>query len=104
MNIEWSPFALAQFNNILDEIEKAQSLDVALKWLDKIDSAVDALADFPLIGAPLQPVTHKGFDDFFKGLRQIVVPPYRIVYELKEDVCEVLFCQRTEQMLTPQAQ
>ena len=101
MNVEWSPFASAQLDDILNTIKEAQSLEVALKWHDKINNAVATIEDFPLIGTPLPLVTHKGFGDFFKGLRQIVIPPYRIVYEPKNDRCEVLFCQRTEQMLEP---
>lgn len=101
MIVEWSPFALAQLDAILDVIENAQSLDVALKWQNKIDNAVAAIEDFLYIGPPLPPATHKGFDEFFKGLRQIVVNPYRIVYEVKDNRCEVLFCQRCGQMLSP---
>ena len=101
MKVEWSPFASAQLYNILDVIKDAQSLDVVLKWHDKINGAVAVLEDFPLIGTPLPPSTHEGFEDFFKGLRQIVLPPYRIVYEPKDDCCVVLFCQRTAQMLAP---
>ena len=101
MNVEWSPFASAQLDDILNTIRESQSLEVALMWHGRIDNAVAALEDFPLIGTPLPPVTHKGFDDFFKGLRQIVVMPYRIVYEPSENGCVILFCQRTEQMLSP---
>lgn len=104
MKVIWTDTAKWQLRQILCTIRDALSPEDASRWYWKIKNAALQLADFPLIGAPLPPVTHKGFDDFFKGLRQIVVPPYRIVYELKEDVCEVLFCQRTEQMLTPQAQ
>ena len=101
MNIEWSPFASTQLNDILNTIKEAQSLEVTLKWHAAIDNAIAALEDFPLIGTPLPSVTHKGFSGFFKGLRQIVIPPYRIVYEPENDRCEILFCQRTEQLLAP---
>ena len=104
MIVEWTPFALAQLNDILETIKENQSLDVALKWQGKIDDSVAKLEDFPFIGPSLPPFTYQDFGDFFKGLRQLIVKPYRIVYEVKDDRCEILFCQRASQMLTPHEQ
>ena len=101
MRVIWANPAKRQLRQILSTIRDARGSETSSRWFWKIRDAVVTIADFPLIGTPLPENTHNGFNGYFANLRQIVIPPYRIVYEPRKDVCEVLFCQRTSQLLSP---
>ena len=90
MNIVWSPTALRQLDEIYDIISFERDVAAATKWFLKINDAVDTLADFPLSG---QHIPERAFEEHFtdfKGLRQLVVRPYRVVYEATDADCNIL--------------
>ena len=100
MNIVWSPNALDQLDEIYDIIASERDIETATKWFFKISDAVAKLADFPLFG-PIVP--ESAFADHFTdlaGLRQLVVRPYRIVYEATDTACNILGVMRTSRIVS----
>ena len=90
MNVVWSPTALGQLDEIYNTIASERDIATATKWFLKINDAVDNLADFPLCGPR---VPESAFEEHFKdfvGLRQLIVRPYRIIYEVADESCNIL--------------
>ena len=90
MNVVWSPTALGQLDEIYNTIVSERDIATATKWFLKINDAVDNLADFPLCGPR---VPESAFEEHFKdfvGLRQLIVRPYRIIYEVADESCNIL--------------
>ena len=99
MNIVWSPTALEQLDEIYDIISSERDVATATKWFLKISDSVDTLADFPLSG---QLVPERAFEEQFsdfKGLRQLVVRPYRVVYEATDSGCNILGVMRCSRLI-----
>jgi len=95
MSVIWSPTALEQLDEIYNTITTERDIATATKWFFKINDAVDNLADFPLSGPR---VPECAFEDHFTdlvGLRQLIVKPYRVIYEAKDDMCHILGVMRT---------
>ena len=90
MNIVWSPTALEQLDEIYDTIASERDVATASKWFFKIQDAVNNLAEYPLCGPRIPECV---FEDHFTdliGLRQLIVKPYRVVYETTDNVCNIL--------------
>ena len=71
----------------------------ATKWFFKINDAVANLANFPLSGSS---VPECAFEEHFTdlvGLRQLVIKPYRVVYEIADDACNILAVMRTSRLI-----
>ena len=99
MNIVWSPTALEQLDEIYDIISSERDVATATKWFLKINDAVDTLEDFPLSGQLVpERAFEKHFTDF-KGLRQLVVRPYRVVYEATDTACNILGVLRCSRLI-----
>ena len=99
MNVVWSPTALGQLEEIFDAIASERDVATATRWFLKINAAVDNLVDFPLCGPR---VPERAFEEHFTdfvGLRQLVVKPYRVVYEATADVCNILGVLRTSRLI-----
>ena len=99
MNVVWSPTALEQLDEIYDIISSKRDVGTATKWFLKINDAVDTLEDFPLSG---QLVPERAFEEHFtdfKELRQLVVRPYRVVYEATDTACNVLGVLRCSRLI-----
>ena len=99
MNIVWSPTALEQLDEIYDIISFERDVATATKWFLKINDAADTLADFPLSG---QLVPEHAFEEHFtdfKGLRQLVVRPYRVIYEATDTACNILGVLRCSRLI-----
>ena len=99
MNIAWSPTALEQLDEIYDIISSERDVATATKWFLKISDAVDTLEDFPR-SRPLVP--ERAFEEHFsdiKGLRQLVVRPYRVVYEATDSACNILGVLRCSRLI-----
>jgi len=94
MNIVWSSTALDQLDEIYNTIATECDTATATKWFIKINDAVSHLADFPLSGPRIpECVFEEHFTDFV-GLRQLVVKPYRVIYETKGNACNILGVMR----------
>ena len=99
MNIVWSPTALGQLDEIYNTIASERDIATAAKWFLKINDAVGNLADFPLCGPR---VPESAFEEHFKDfaeLRQLVVTPYRVVYEVTDAACNILGVLRTSRLI-----
>ena len=99
MNIVWSPTALEQLDEIYNIISFERDVATASKWFLRINDAVGTLEDFPLSG---QLVPERAFEEHFtdfKGLRQLVVRPYRIVYEANDTACNILGAMRCSRLI-----
>ena len=94
MNVVWSPTALNQLDDIYHTIATERDIATATKWFLKINDAVGNLADFPLSGSCVpESAFEEHFTDFV-GLRQLVVKPYRVVYEATDTACNILGVMR----------
>ena len=94
MNVVWSPTALDQLDEIYHTIATERDIATATKWFLKINDAVGNLADFPLSGPRVpESAFEEHFTDFV-GLRQLVVKPYRVVYEATDTACNILGVMR----------
>ena len=99
MNVVWSPTALGQLDEIYNTIASERDIATATKWFLKINDAVDNLADFPLCGPRVpESAFEEHFTDFV-GLRQLVVKPYRVVYEATADACNILGVMRASRLI-----
>ena len=99
MNVVWSPSALGQLDEIYTTIASERDIATATKWFLKINDAVGNLKDFPLCGPR---VPESAFEDHFTdfvGLRQLVVKPYRVVYESTDTACNILAVMRTSRLI-----
>ena len=95
MNVVWSPTALEQLNEIFDIIASERDIATAAKWFFKIQDAADNLADFPLSGPRIPECAFENHFTDLVGLRQLVVKPYRVVYEATDNACYILAVMRT---------
>ena len=99
MNVVWSPTALEQLDEIYGIISSERDVATATKWFLKINNAVDTLADFPLSG---QLIPERAFEEHFtefKGLRQLVIRHYRVVYEATDTACNILGVLRCSRLI-----
>ena len=99
MNVVWSPTALDQLDEIYHTIATERDIAAATKWFLKINDAVDNLAEFPLCGPRVpESAFEEHFTDFV-GLRQLVVKPYRVVYETTDTACNILGVMRASRLI-----
>lgn len=99
MNVIWSPTALGQLDGIYDTIASERDAATAAKWFFKIKAATENLADFPLSGSCVPECAFETHFTDFVGLRQLVVKPYRIIYEATDSFCNILGVMRTSRLI-----
>ena len=99
MSVVWSPTALDQLDEIYNTIVSERDIATATKWFLKINDAVDDLAEFPLCGPCVPECAFKEHFTDFVGLRQLVVKPYRVVYEATDTVCNILGVMRASRLI-----
>ncbi len=87
---QFSPHAQSLFQKILLTIEDELSYDDALRWHDKIIDAVAQLEHFPLSGPSIPPECFQAVPPDPERLHQLIVKPYRIVYEIVNEECHIL--------------
>ena len=99
MRVVWSPTALGQLDEIYDIIATERDSAAAAKWFFKIKDAADGLTDFPLSGPPIPECAFEDHFTDFVSLRQLVVKPYRIIYEVTDLACNILGVMRTSRLI-----
>ena len=100
MNVVWSPHANNLFLDILAQIEAALSIEDAYRWRERILDDADRLADFPFSG-PIVPVEcFHTIPANADRLRQVIVKPYRIVYEPVDDEIHILSIRHSRMLVT----
>jgi len=99
MRIVWSPTALDQLDEIYNVITTERDTATAAKWFLKINDAVSNLAEFPLSGSSIpESILGEHFSDLV-GLRQLIVKPYRVIYEVDDATCNILGVMRTSRLV-----
>ena len=99
MNVVWSPTALEQLDEIYDIIAVERDVATATKWFFRIQDSVTNLRDFPLSGSLAPECAFEDHFTDFTGLRQLVVKPYRVVYEVTTGTCNILGVLRTSRLI-----
>ena len=87
-----SPFAKSRLKEIGEYIAKEYPR-TALKVVDEIFHSVDRLEQFPLSGRVVPE-----FDD--PEIREVIHPPFRILYQPYESIVEILTVIHSRQLLT----
>lgn len=99
MKIVWSPTAIKQLDEIYATIAAERDVATATKWFLKINDTVDNLEDFPLCGPIIPESAFEQHFTEFSGLRQLIVKPYRVVYEAADDICRILAVMRASRLI-----
>ena len=90
MTVKWSPHAKQLLHEIIFTIEDALSTEDALRWEGVLRKNASGLADFPLSCPVIPRVCFREVPPNPERLRQLIVKPYRIVYEIVGDEVRVL--------------
>ena len=101
MNVDWSNRSGEQFVDIIRIISEALSFEDGARWQTKIEDRVNLLADTPLMGCA---VSHECFlyvPPDVDRLRQLVIRPYRVVYEVIGEQVRILAITRCSALLSP---
>lgn len=75
----WAPVAIRDLNKILDYIEQ-DSLSAAQKLFDQIKLRSETLSSTPLRGRLVPEIARSEIASY----RELLVPPYRLVYRVGE--------------------
>ena len=90
MSVIWSPHAESLLEDVVIGIARATSPDDGLHWEGRLRKGANGLADFPL-SCPVVPlVCFREVPPNPERMRQLIVKPYRIVYEAVDDEVHVL--------------
>ncbi len=90
MTPQFSPHAQTLFQDILFTIEEELSYEDAVRWHDKIIEAAAQLGDFPLSHQTIPVECYHTVPPNPERLHQLIVKPYRIVYEIVESEVHIL--------------
>jgi len=82
VDIKWSTDALLDLDAISEYISKG-SLEKAKKFIQEIFKKVENLSTFPFMGRTVP-------DQSNEKIHEILHKNYRIIYEIKDDLVEVL--------------
>ena len=93
MQLIWTERALAQFDRILDSIAWECGFAVTEKWQDKIDAALAIVPEHPFIGSEVREFRRE-------DIREVGVPPYRVIYRVSRDTCHILAVLHCRQSLS----
>lgn len=90
MIVKWSPHAQELLGTILDDIAWNLYPEDAERWNDRIIAETMRLADYPELGTQI-PLSAFAFVPENPGrLRQLIISPYRAVYERIDDEIHIL--------------
>ena len=99
MNVDWSFHFEEQFQRIIATIVQAQSYEDGIEWHERIGGQISLLANFPLLGDNVPARCFTQPPDDLERLRQLIISPYRVVYEIVGEQCRVLAIVRCSSML-----
>ncbi len=88
--VKWSPHAEALLEEIVLGIATELYPDDGLRWEATLREAADGLGDFPLSCPGIPPECFQTVPPKPERLHQLIVKPYRIVYEVVDDECHIL--------------
>ena len=100
MNIDWSFHAQDQLAAILRSIAFDESYEDAVRWRLKINENLEPLTDFPESCPNIPLKCFYEIPPLVNRLRQMIVKPYRIVYESVDSQVRILAILNTRQLIT----
>ena len=90
MTVKWSPHAQELLGTILDDIAWNLYPEDAERWNGKIIETTMRLADYPELGAQMPISAFAFIPENPAQLRQLIISPYRAVYERVDDEIHIL--------------
>ena len=90
MTVKWSPHAQELLGTILDDIALNLYPEDAERWNGKIIEATMRLADYPELGTQMPISAFAFIPENPAQLRQLLISPYRAVYERVDDEIHIL--------------
>ena len=91
MRVEWSPAALADAEAAVDFIAQDRP-QTAEAWLSDLLDRTESLRRFPEQGRTLPELNRP-------DIRELLYPPYRIIYRVESERVSVLLLRHTRQLL-----
>ena len=92
MTVEWSDYARGRLREIIQEIANERGCAVARKWKARLEASTSLLASLPQIGGEVREI---GRED----IREIGIPPYRVIYRVMPNRCIVVDVLHSRQSL-----
>jgi len=100
MNVFWSPHAESQLEDIVLGIATELYPDDGIRWELKLREAANGLEAFPL-SCPIVPLDcYHTIPPNPERLRQLIVRPYRVVYEVVGEEVHVLSIRHGRMLVT----
>ncbi len=88
----FSDSAIDDLQAIFDFYVAQQAPDVGRRLIEKIIDRTDRLQDFPLLGRIL-------LESFLPNVREIIYPPFRIIYRVEAERLIIIRVWRSERQL-----
>ena len=90
ITVKWSPHAESLLEEIVLGIANALYPDDGIRWAAKLREAADGLGSFPLSHPTIPLECYHIVPANPKRIHQLIVNPYRIVYEIVDNECRIL--------------
>ena len=100
MTIDWSNHAGEQLTEQIRIIVRALSYEDGIRWHAKIDEEVGLLGSTPSMGSPIPFSCFQSRPRDLDRLRQLIIRPYRVVYEVVGEQCRILAFVRCAALLS----
>lgn len=100
MNVHWSNHASMQLETQLDIVAFALCREDAARWRFKINEQTSILESMPAIGSRIPLMCFLDPPHDLDRLRQLIIRPYRVVYEVVGEQCRILAFVRCASLLT----
>ncbi len=100
MTVDWSNHAGEQLTEQIRTIVKALSYEDGIRWHAKIADEVGLLESAPSMGSRIPFTCFQSQPRNLDRLRQLIIRPYRVVYEIVGEQCRILAFVRCAALLT----
>lgn len=100
MTVDWSNHAGEQLTEQIRTIVKALSYEDGIRWHAKIADEVGLLESTPSMGSRIPFACFQSQPRNLDRLRQLIIRPYRVVYEVVGEQCRILAFVRCAALLT----
>ena len=100
MTVDWSNHAGEQLTEQIRIIVKALSYEDGMRWHAKIADEVGMLESMPSMGPPIPFSCFQSQPRNLDRLRQLIIRPYRVVYEVVGEQCRILAFVRCAALLS----
>ena len=100
MTIDWSNHAGEQLTEQIRIIVKALSYEDGMRWHAKVADEVGRLESMPSMGSPIPFSCFQCQPCNLDRLRQLIIRPYRVVYEVVGEQCRILAFVRCAALLS----